>query len=205
MFSFFSPNCYFLYVSELPPGKAKYPFSFIPFLFYYLIFSPLSFSSTDAFIFFLLFLDFQHALFFFHARSVWFYFGISLTCIVIMSFLSVFLFFCFLIFRQPDIFNVLSRGRGLVGRTNCVSSSSNGILFTRSPDDWTALLNRQPIEDITFCFFVILLALLSREEAYTFRSLNVLLYSVILIRIAVSLTSRMRLGTWILYFFTFTR
>ena len=78
-----------------------------------------------------------------------------------------------------------------------MSSSSNGILFTRSPDDWTALLNRQPIEDITFFFFffVILLALLSREEAYTFRSLNVLLYSVILIRIAVSLTSRMRLGT----------
>ena len=173
MFSFFSPNRYFLYVSELPPGKAKYPFSFIPFLFYYLIFFPP----------------------FFQFCLVLFWHLTHMYCYYVFSFSIP--FFCFLIFRQPDIFNVLSRGRGLVGRTNCVSSSSNGILFTRSPDDWTALLNRQPIEDITFFFFffVILLALLSREEAYTFRSLNVLLYSVILIRIAVSLTSRMRLGT----------
>ena len=152
MFSFFSPNCYFLYVSELPPGKAKYPFSFIPFLFYYLIFPPLSFSSTDAFIFFLLFLDFQHALFFF-SRSfclVLFWHLTHMYCYYVFSFSIP--FFCFLIFRQTDIFNVLSRGRGLVGRTNCVSSSSKGILFTRSLDDWTALLNRQPIEDITFFF-----------------------------------------------------
>ena len=85
----------------------------------------------------------------FFARFCLVLFGISLTCIVIV-FLSVFRFCFFFYFRRPDTFNVLSRGRGLVSRTDCVSASSNGILFTCSPDDWTALLNRHPIEDTRF-------------------------------------------------------
>ena len=143
---FFGSIYEFLCVSELPPGKTKFPFSIIPVLFYYLIVYPLFFQVLQMHLFFYFDVRFSARIVFF-ARFCLVLFGISLTCIVIV-FLSVFRFFLILYFRRPDIFNVLSRGRGLVSRTDCVSASSNGILFTCSPDDWTALLNRHPIEDI---------------------------------------------------------
>ena len=99
------------YVSELPPGKAKYPFSFIPFLFYYLIFSPLSFSSTDAFIFFLLFLDFQYALFFFTLVL----FGSILAShshVLLLCLFFQYSFFCFLIFRKTGYLQCAVAGAG---------------------------------------------------------------------------------------------
>ena len=143
--------------------KPNFRFLIIPILFYYSIFSPFL-SGSVIFV-----VRFSARIFFFPARSVWFYLA-SHSHVSLLCFSFSIPFFLYSYFRRPDIFNVLSRGQGLVSRTDCVSANPNGILFTCSPDDWTALLNRHPIEDIHV--FLPFFALLSREEAYIFEMLH---------------------------------
>ena len=59
----------FLYVSELPPGRAEFPFSIIPFLFYYLIFFTPLFQFCRC-VYFLSFVVRFSAYIFFFARSI---------------------------------------------------------------------------------------------------------------------------------------
>ena len=108
---FFSSIYKFLCVSELPPGKTKFPFSIIPVLFYYLIFSPFSFRFCRCIYFFIFDVRFSARIVFF-ARFCLVLFGISLSGSVIV-FLSVFRFFFFdFLFQEARYLQCAVAGEG---------------------------------------------------------------------------------------------
>ena len=141
--------------------------------------------------YFILLLDFQYHCFF-SACSDWFCWHLTYVYRYYVFFFQYSLFFFkFSYFRRLDIFNVLSWGQELVSRTDCVSASSNGILFTCSQYGWTALLNRHPIKDITRFLSFCLHCLPGRKHIYLRTYIPIIkriLFSVIYFKMAVSLS-----------------